>query len=132
MDKIQFTFKNITKHLWLNFKVNWTYITHNNIMEIDHFVIKSDIFGAFFNFKNVKNKMIVLPWQPLQYFMFWKYCGFASKARGFCMHVFLVHVSFHVYNLDILRKRISMDLALQTHPTSYPLALTRITPQPLQ
>jgi hypothetical protein len=29
--------------------------------------------------------MIVLPWQHSKYFMFGKYSGFASKARGFCI-----------------------------------------------
>jgi hypothetical protein len=31
------------------------------VWEIDHFVIKSDILGGFFNFKTILNKIIVLP-----------------------------------------------------------------------
>jgi hypothetical protein len=56
---------------------------------IENFVIKSDIFRGFFICKNILNKIIVLYHDNyFKYFMFGKYNGFVSKARGFCMHVF--------------------------------------------
>ena len=36
-------------------------IPNIHVWEIDDFVIKSDIFRGFFNFKNILNKIIALP-----------------------------------------------------------------------
>jgi hypothetical protein len=58
---------------------------HIYVWEIDHFVIKSDILGGFFNFKTIL-KIIVLPWQ---YFMFGKHNGFVNKARIYACMYFL-------------------------------------------
>jgi hypothetical protein len=87
-------FKRFAKRLWLNLTLglNWSLYAYNNIpnivWEIDNFVIKSDIFRGFFNYKNVLNKIIVLPWQLyFKFFMFGKYNGFISKARvAACMY----------------------------------------------
>jgi hypothetical protein len=46
---------------------------------IDNLVIKSDIFGGFFDFKNILIKLSCYHDNYFQYFMFRKYNGFVSK-----------------------------------------------------
>jgi hypothetical protein len=43
--------------------------------------------GDFSFWKNIF-KLLCYHDNNFKYFMFWKYNGFVSKARGFCMHVF--------------------------------------------
>ena len=73
-DKRQFSFKNFLKATFCEaFVVDFyiklkliiilriiTYLAYIYIWEIDHFVIKSDILGGFFNFKTIL-KIIALP-----------------------------------------------------------------------
>ena len=67
--------------------------------EIDNFVIKRDLklknpLKILGNFSILKTFLSCYHKNYFKYLMFGKYNGFASKARGFCMHacmhVFLV------------------------------------------
>jgi hypothetical protein len=72
-----------------------------HVWGIDNFVIRSDIFRAFFICKNILNKIIVLPWQLLYYEILHvrKIQWFLSARRGVsaCMY-FLVYRAYHARN----------------------------------
>ena len=64
-----------------------TYLTYK-CCEIDHFVIKSDIFRQFFICKNILKKLSCYHDNYFRYFMFGKCNGFLSKARvSACMYL---------------------------------------------
>ena len=69
-----------------------TYLTYI-CWEIDHLVIKSDIFRRFFICKNILKKLSCYHDNYFRYFMFGKYNGFVSKARVSACMYFLVLIS---------------------------------------
>jgi hypothetical protein len=56
-------------------------------MEIDNFVIKSDICFGFFICKNISKKLSCYHDNYFKYLMFGKYKDLCQQGEGFCMHV---------------------------------------------
>jgi hypothetical protein len=80
-------------HVLLN---SWNILAENNglsaiLDEIDHFVIKSNIFRGLSILKIFLIKLSCYHDNYIKYFMFEKYNGFVSKARvSACMHVYFL------------------------------------------
>ena len=68
-----------------------TYLVTYICWEINHFVIKSDIFRRFFICKNIFKKISCCHDNYFRYLMFGKYNGFVSKARvSACMYILVI------------------------------------------
>ena len=51
----------------------------------------------FDNFNIIRTKKNVQKNNHFEYLVFGKYSGFANKARGFCIHVFLVNPNYKYF-----------------------------------
>ena len=106
-----------------------TYLTYI-CLEIDNFVIKSDIFRRFFICKNILKKLSCYHDNNFRYFMFGKYNGFVSKARiSACMY-FLVFILTAFKYRDNIRPKSTNNQKIYIRIT--PITLNILTTEVLQ